>query len=88
MSPPRAPEASSPEKIANFSYSLARAVVEGPFAEFEDKIEFDSEADVFCARSADRSVLVKLGQVLAEAARSPKPLKKLIEKVPPALWDD
>jgi hypothetical protein len=63
-------------------------VVESALSELEDHIEFDSEADMFCARSADRAALVKLGEVLAEATRSPKQLKKLIEKVPPALWDD
>jgi hypothetical protein len=53
-----------------------------------DGIEFDSESDMFCARSADRTALVKLGEVLAEAARSPKVLTKLLGKVPPSLRDD
>jgi hypothetical protein len=31
---------------------------------------------------------MKLGETIAEAARSPKALKKLMAKVPPNLWDD
>src|ERR1700734_3568613 len=66
--------------------AVARAIVESSLAEIEEKIKFDSESDAFVARSADRAALVKLGEVLAQGARSPKALKKLIAKVPPSLW--
>jgi hypothetical protein len=68
--------------------AVARVVVESSLAEYDDRIEFDSEADMFCARSKDRTALVKLAKLLAEATRSPKALGKLIAQVPPSLWDD
>jgi hypothetical protein len=43
---------------------------------------------MFCAYGADRGALEKLGELLAEAARTPKKLAKLISSVPPSLWDD
>jgi len=68
--------------------AAAQHVVESSLTELEDKIEFDAEADMFCARSTDRTALVRLGEALAEAARSPKTLRKLIAAVPPTRWDD
>jgi hypothetical protein len=68
--------------------AVARFVVESSLAEFEDRIEFDSEADTFCALSRDRTALAKLAETLSEATRSPKALRKLIAQVPPSLWDD
>ena len=58
--------------------ALARHVVESSLSELEEKIEFDSEADMFCATSGDRGALAQLGEALAEATRSPKRLAKLI----------
>jgi hypothetical protein len=68
--------------------SVARQVLESSMPDLEERIDFDSEADMFCARSSDRKALEKLGAVLAEAARSRKRLAKLIASVPPSLWDD
>lgn len=68
--------------------AVARQLVESSLSDLEEKIEFDSEADMFCAYGADRGALEKLGELLAEAARTPKKLAKLISSVPPSLWDD
>ena len=68
--------------------AVARHVVESSLSELEEKVEFDSEADMFCATSEDRAALAQLGEILAEATRSPKRLAKLIATVPPTLWDD
>jgi hypothetical protein len=68
--------------------AIARHVLEFSLSELEDRIEFDSEADTFCAYSEDRDALRELGTILAEAARSRKRLAKLIASVPPSLWDD
>jgi hypothetical protein len=68
--------------------AVARQVLESSLPDLEDRIDFDSEADMFCARSSDREALVRLGGVLAEGARSRKRLAKLIASVPPNLWDD
>ena len=66
--------------------AVARAVVESSLAEIE--IEFDSEADMFCAMSSDRTALARLGEILAEGTRSPKVLRKLVAKLAPNSWDD
>ena len=68
--------------------AVALHVLESSLSELEEKIEFDSEADMFCATSEDRAALAQLGEVLAEASRSPKRLANLIAAVPPTLWDD
>jgi hypothetical protein len=68
--------------------SVARHVLESSFPDLEERIELDSEAEMFCTYSSDRQALEKLGAVLAEAARSKKRLTKLIASVPPSLWDD
>jgi hypothetical protein len=68
--------------------AVARHVLESTLAELAERIEFDCEADMFCAVSADRDALAKLGSVLANGVRSQKELAKLIASVPPSLWDD
>jgi hypothetical protein len=68
--------------------AVARHVVESSLSGLEDRIEFDSEADMFCATSVDRAALEKLGSALAEGTRSRKQLAKLIAAAPPSLWDD
>ena len=68
--------------------AVARHVLESSLPEAEERVEFDSEADMFCAHGADREALEQLGTIVADAARSPKRLAKLIATVPPALWDD
>jgi Immunity protein 51 len=68
--------------------AVARHIVESSLSELEDRIEFDSEADMFCATSADCDALAKLGGELAEGAQSRKRLAKLIASVPASLWDD
>ena len=75
---------------------VARTVVESSLTEYDDRIDFDSERDMFCARSKDRTALVKLAEVLLEATRSPRaagpdragpaqPLGRLIVPRPPSL---
>jgi hypothetical protein len=68
--------------------AVARHVLESSLSEFEEVIALNSEADMFCAHGRDRDALEQLGAVLADAARSPKGLKKLIATVPKTLWDD
>jgi hypothetical protein len=87
-------ELSGPFKAAGHAgngYSwqaVAQQVVETSLSELEDRIDFDSEANMFCAYSSEREALARLAEVLAEVARSRKRLTQLIGSVSPALWDD
>jgi hypothetical protein len=68
--------------------SLAQYVLESSLPDVEGRIELDSEADMFCARGADGEALTRLGEFLADAARNPRRLARLIAAVPSGLWDD
>lgn len=68
--------------------ALAQHVLDSDLPELVERIEFDSEADMFCAFATDRGSLERLGEHLATLARHPKSLTKAIAAVPSSAWDD
>jgi hypothetical protein len=68
--------------------AVARHLLENELEPIADPIDLDSEADLFCASGPNRKVLERLGERLAELARHPKRLAKVVAAVPPWAWDD
>jgi hypothetical protein len=68
--------------------AVAQHLVATGLPELAERIEFDAEADMFCARSEDRAALELLRDRLDRALCSRVELARLIESVPDSLWDD
>ena len=63
--------------------AVARHIVEHVDPELEDRVDFDSEASMFCAFGESREALMALGARLARLFRSHGALAKVIDAVGP-----
>jgi hypothetical protein len=61
--------------------AVARHIVENVETELEERVEFDSEASMFCAYGEDKEALLALGASLAKLFRNHKALAKIIDAV-------
>jgi hypothetical protein len=68
--------------------TVALHIVENEMDDVAESVEFDSEADTFCARSEDRAALQRLGKRLSELVHHPKRLAKIIKRIPDWRWVD
>jgi hypothetical protein len=67
---------------------VAQHLLETNLTDIADRIEFDPEADMFCAYGTDQRALAQLGERLSDFVRHPKQLAKVIATIPPSAWDD
>lgn len=56
--------------------------------ELASALEFDSEAGMFCAYSANRDALLRLGSLMAPLVLSPERMTELMEHADPNDFDD
>jgi hypothetical protein len=56
--------------------------------EFADAMDYDPEASMFTAFGTNRAALIRLGELLREAIRSPTTLRAAIEAADPNLLED
>jgi hypothetical protein len=61
--------------------AVARHIVENVETELVERVDFDSEASMFCAYGEDRNALLALGTSLAQLLRNHKALAKIVEAV-------
>ncbi len=66
---------------------VAQGVLRHDAPELIERVSFDPEGSMFCARAIDRDALARLGALLAALVRDPVALRAAITRIPKEDWD-